>query len=220
MTEISPYADFGLQTAATPATASGDLAQEDFLTLMIAQFKNQDPFEPLDNGDFLGQLAQFSTVSGIDSLNDSFAGLAESIQGEQALQAASLVGRSVLADTNVAWLGASDVSGAIELPASAGDVQIDVRDSSGQLIRSLNLGQQPPGTVRFSWDGRDNGGDAMPDGNYFIDARAVRGTQVESVAPMIEAQIDSVTLGRNGQGMTLNLQGGNTLSLSQVRQII
>ncbi len=112
-----------------------ELAQEDFLTLMITQFKNQDPFEPMDNGEFLGQLAQFSTVNGIDSLNASFASLAGALRDEQALQAANLVGRTVLAQADSGYFdGASPLGGAVELGAAAGSVQIDITDRSGQLL--------------------------------------------------------------------------------------
>jgi len=205
-----------------PSQARNDeLGQADFLTLMITQFKNQDPFKPMENGEFLGQLAQFSTVNGIDSLNASFAGLTESIQGEQALQAANLVGHSVLAVTDVGYLPDNgNVNGVVELSTSASDVQIDVIDESGELLRTISLGSQEAGLARFSWDGRDASGERVEPGHYRIAARVVRGAEIESAATALEANIESVTLGRFGQGMTLNVTGGNTLSLAQVYQII
>ena len=125
MTTIGPIDDFQ-QIAPPPENKANDsLGQADFLTLMITQFQNQDPFEPMDNGEFLGQLAQFSTVNGISSLNTAFSGLASSMQDNQALQAAGLVGRSVLAVTDVGSL-ADDGSlrGGLELESSAGNVQV------------------------------------------------------------------------------------------------
>ncbi|MDH3747756.1 MAG: flagellar hook assembly protein FlgD [Gammaproteobacteria bacterium] len=198
----------------------GELGQEDFLTLMITQFRNQDPFEPMDNGEFLGQLAQFSTVSGIDSLNGSFSGLAGALRDEQALQAANLVGRTVLAETDSGYFdGAAPMGGAVDLGAAATSVQIDITDASGQLVRSIDLGQQAPGTVRFDWDGRNADGDLLDAGHYQISARVVRGSNVESARAFIRANIESVTLGQFGGAMTLNLAGGESLSLSQVYQI-
>ncbi len=92
----NPISGFDDAFAAPPSRKSPDeLGQEDFLTLMITQFQNQDPFEPMDNGQFLGQLAQFSTVSGIDSLNSGFAGLEGALRDEQALQAAGILVRRV-----------------------------------------------------------------------------------------------------------------------------
>ena len=205
-----------------PSQARNDeLGQSDFLTLMITQFKNQDPFKPMENGEFLGQLAQFSTVSGIDSLNTAFTGLASSIQGEQALQAANLVGHSVLAVTDTGYLPeGGSIDGAVELTTSASEVQIDIVDESGELIQTLSLGEQGAGLARFSWNGQDASGEPVEPGHYRISARVIRGAEVESAATALEANIESVTLGQLGQGMTLNVSGGRTLSLAQVYQII
>ena len=116
MTEINPFEGLGISRPVVDDSRRTELGQEDFMTLMIAQFRNQDPFEPLDNGDFLGQLAQFGTVSGIDELNSSFSGLQNSIQSEQALQAANLVGHAVLAETETGFLPpGGSLYGAIDL---------------------------------------------------------------------------------------------------------
>ena len=221
MNEISPF-DGVAGLAPPPETRSrNELGQEDFLKLMITQFQNQDPFEPLDNGDFLGQLAQFSTVNGITSLNDSFAGLSDSLQGEQVLQAANLVGHSVLAANDVGYLeDGGDISGAVQLQSSASNVQIEITDANGELVTRLDLGEQPPGMARFAWDGRDASGERAAEGHYLVTTRVVHGTQVESAETLLESTIESVTLGQFGQGMTLNVPGGTTMSLSQVRRII
>ncbi len=220
MTTFSPIDDFSQLGSVPQAKSRSDLGQEDFLTLMITQFKNQDPFEPMDNGEFLGQLAQFSTVSGIDSLNSSFDGLSGALQDEQALQAANLVGRSVMAITDIGHLeDGGSLNGAVELYSSAGNVQVDITDEYGQLVQQLNLGQQPAGMVNFSWDGIDMQGNRADAGHYQVNARILRGSEVESTPTLIEADIQSVTLGRFGSGMTLNLNGGSALSLSQVYQI-
>ena len=221
MPTISPINDFQA-VAPVPQEAKRDnLGQSDFLTLMITQFQNQDPFEPMDNGEFLGQLAQFSTVNGIESLNDSFTGLSGSMQDNQALQAAGLVGHRVLAVTDIGHLGdTGSLKGAIELESSASEVQIDITDQNGALVQRLNLGQQPPGLVNFTWDGTDAKGDRAGTGHYQVSARVVRGTNIESAATVIESQIESVTLGQFGGGMSLNLEGGQSMPLGQVYQII
>lgn len=198
-----------------------ELGQEDFLTLMITQFRNQDPFEPMDNGEFLGQLAQFSTVSGIDSLNGAFEGLAGALRDEQALQAANLVGRTVLADTDIGYFdGNTSVGGAVNLGSAATNVQIDITDATGQLVKRLDLGERGAGTVQFDWDGRNSDGDIVDAGHYQISTRVIRGTNIESVTSYVRADIQSVTLGQFGGAMTLNLAGGDSLSLAQVYQII
>jgi len=219
MITATEFGDLGLN--APPSTKErGDLGQEDFLTLMITQFKNQDPFEPMDNGEFLGQLAQFSTVNGIESLNGAFAGLAGSLRDEQALQAANLVGREVLAQADDGFFDGTDpLGGAVELGGAASNVQIDITDASGRLVRRLDLGEQYSGTVPFDWNGRDTNGDVMPAGQYQINARVIRGQNTESVAAYVRARVESVTLGQFGGGLSLNIAGGKQLSLSQVHQI-
>ncbi len=221
MNTLGPIDDLQ-NIAPVPQTESRDsLGQDDFLTLMITQFQNQDPFEPLDNGDFLGQLAQFSTVNGISSLNTAFSGLAGSLADSQALQAANLVGHSVLAVTDVGYLpDGESLRGGVELQSSAGNVQVDITDANGQLVRRLDLGQQPPGVTRFTWDGRDSTGQRVDTGLYQVSARVIRGANVESTPTVIEADIESVTLGQFGEGMTLNLAGGQSMPLGQVYQII
>ncbi len=220
MTTASPLGEFTGFAPPPQQKRNDELGQSDFLKLMITQFQNQDPFQPMENGEFLGQLAQFSTVSGIDSLNSSFAGLANSVQGEQALQAANLVGRKVMAVSDVGYLSDSgSINGVVELANSASEVQVDIRSESGELIKTITLGQQPAGIVRFSWDGTNASGERLEPGQYRIAARVVRGAEVESTATAIEANIESVTLGQFGSGMLLNLSGGGTLSLAQVYQI-
>ena len=221
MNTLAPITDIQTIAPPPPRASRGDLGQEGFLTLMITQFQNQDPFEPMDNGEFLGQLAQFSTVNGIESLNDSFSGLAGSMQDNQVLQAAGLVGHRVLAVTDIGHLDdVGSINGAIELESSASNVQIDITDSSGALVQRLNLGQQAGGMTYFSWDGTTSSGERADSGHYQISARVVRGTNIESAATVIEANIESVTLGQFGGGLSLNLNGGQSMPLGQVFQII
>ncbi|MDX1500244.1 MAG: flagellar hook assembly protein FlgD [Woeseiaceae bacterium] len=220
MTTVNAFEDARLFAPPPEKKPRNELGQDDFLKLMIAQFQNQDPFKPMENGEFLGQLAQFSTVSGIDSLNSAFTGLAGSIQDEQALKAAALVGRSVLAVTDIGYLPYSGpLAGAVELDGAVSNVQLDVTNASGELVRRINLGEQQGGIVRFEWDGRNADGERLGAGHYQLRARVVRGTETESVPVLIRADIESVTLGQFGAGMTLNLTGGDALSLGQVYQI-
>ena len=221
MNTLGPIETFQQFAPPPESEARDNLGQDDFLTLMITQFRNQDPFEPMENGDFLAQLAQFSTVNGISSLNSSFAGLAGSMQDNQALQAAGLVGRSVLAVSDVGYMSESaPLQGAVELETSASNVQIDITNQSGELVQRLDLGQQPPGLLRFSWDGTDASGERATDGLYQVTARVIRGIDIQSAPTVVEAEIESVTLGQFGGGMQLNLAGGQNIPLGQIYQII
>lgn len=221
MNDISTISDPQIFAPVPEQDQRDELGQEDFLTLMITQFRNQDPFEPMDNGDFLGQLAQFGTVNGIEQLNAEFAGLTGSIQNDQALQAANLVGHSVLAGTDIGYLpDDGHLAGAVELSSSVSNIQVEITDSSGQLVQRLELGQQQAGLARFTWDGRDLEGNVVDAGHYQVTTRVIRGGNIESAETLLEAGIESVSLGRFGEGLTLNLLGGDRLSLNQVRRIL
>ncbi len=221
MTGIGPIDDLSAFAPQPQARRRDQLGQEDFLTLMITQFRNQDPIAPKDNGEVLGQLAQFSTVTGIESLNSSVGGLSTAMQDNQALQAASLVGHKVLAVTDIGHLDSDGpMRGALELTSSAGNVQIDITDESGQLVQRLDLGQQASGLIDFEWDGITAQGERAESGLYQVSARVVRGQEIESVPTVIESRINSVTLGQFGGGMTLNLEGGQEMPLGQVYRII
>ena len=197
-----------------------EMGQEQFLELMTAQLQNQDPFKPMESGDFLSQIAQFSTVEGIGDLNDSFSGLSQSLVSNQALQATNLVGRQVLAPTGVAALSqGGNIRGNVELPAASGEVVVNVYDQAGQVIRRLELGSQVAGPVAFQWDGLKNDGQFASPGAYFISAEASIDGQFESVETLLASEVRSVTLSNSG-GLLLDLNGIGSLDFSEVRQIL
>lgn len=195
------------------------LGQEDFLELMVTQLRNQDPFKPLEPDQFLGQLAQFSTVNGIESMRASVEGLAGSLQGSQVLQGATLVGRSVLAAGQVADLGvAGHVTGAIAAPDGATGLEVRVIDSGGALLRRFEV--TPNGELTsFGWDGRDARGERLPAGRYGMEAVARFGTQEESVELLLQRRVDSVTIEPRGGSLRLNT-GSGSVALGDVRRIM
>lgn len=204
-----------------PARKGDRLGQEDFFNLMITQLKNQDPLKPLESGEFLGQLAQFGTVNGITELQSSFAQLAGALQSNQALQASTMVGRSVLVPSETVSLGTGGgVSGAVDLPSSTGELVISIHDAAGQLVKRLSLSAQEAGVVRFTWDGLSDGGGQVPPGRYRISAEAqVNGSNV-AFPTLVQDQVDSVTLRRDGSAPQLNLSGLGPVNLDQVRQVM
>jgi flagellar basal-body rod modification protein FlgD len=197
-----------------------DLGQAEFLNLMVAQLKSQDPFSPMQNGEFISQMAQFSSVTGLAELNQSFENLANSLQSNQALQASSLVGRSVLVPSAVGTLPVGgNLTGSVDLPTSSGSVGVNIQDASGQVIRRLELGSQSAGDVYFNWDGvRDDGTTASP-GRYFISADAGINGNTSALETLVSSSVSSVTLGKGGNGMTLNLADGNIVDFASVREI-
>ncbi|MGR8932395.1 MAG: flagellar hook assembly protein FlgD [Gammaproteobacteria bacterium] len=199
-----------------------NLDQEQFLKLLTTQLTHQDPTKPMENGEFLGQMAQFSTVSGIQDLQKSFKDFAASISSDQALQAASLVGRYVLAPSQQALLPAGGaVSGDFELPSSSPSVSIRiVNPQSGETIRNIELGPQSPGTMPFVWDGLDNDGNMANPGVYNIQAEAKIDGNNTALATNIKSQVQSVVMGTGNSGLEVNLLGLEPVKFNQLKQIL
>ncbi|MDO9372742.1 MAG: flagellar hook assembly protein FlgD [Gammaproteobacteria bacterium] len=220
--DTNPYASLGLAIPQAPAnTAKNKLGQEEFFKLMTAQLKNQDPTKPMDNAQFLSQIAQFSTVSGIQDLNTAFSQLAGNLSSDQALQGANLVGRGVLvpgSSSNIRTAG-TGISGAADLTASTSNLALNIYDAGGQLVRRMDLGPQASGLVSFGWDGVTDSGEAAAPGSYSIQATAQIDGLTQAVDTLVDARVESVTLGKNGQGLSLNLIGLDPVALSTVRQI-
>jgi flagellar basal-body rod modification protein FlgD len=199
---------------------SKELGQGDFLELMIAQMKNQDPFKPLESGEFLGQIAQFSTVSGIQELQTSFADVSTALYSNQALQASTLVGRSVLVNSTFAELPAGgSLSGMVQLPASADDVAVNIYSEGGQLLHVLHTGPQAAGAVNFSWNGTKDNITLAP-GVYRIQAISNADGKAEALETLVSGRVDSVTLGGPGEGIRLNLGSIGEVDFNAIKQIM
>lgn len=213
--------DLGLLQKGTPAAAKEDLGQEQFLELMTTQLQNQDPFKPLESGEFLGQIAQFSSVRGIQELKTTFEDLAASLHSNQALQAGGLVGKNVLVgsvDGQVAFTG-EPIRGVVDLPARADNVELTLLGPTGETVGRVDLGPQLAGATEFEWDGSDGRGNVVPPGVYRIKASAQVGSEATAVETLLVARVDSVSLGRGQEGLTLNLAGLGAREFSEVREI-
>ncbi len=215
------YASLGLATKEKEETrSSNELAQEDFLKLMVTQLTHQDPFKPMENGDFLAQIAQFSAVSGLDELNDSFGELSASMTSNQAMQAGALVGREVLADMNTGLLPqGGTMKGAVDLATNAGSVTVTIKDATGALVKEIPFGTQTKGRLEFSWDGSTESGEYAPPGVYSVSTEAVMGNENIMLPTLVAARIDSVSLGSGQQGLQLNLDGLGSVAFEDIAQI-
>lgn len=226
MNEFPDLLPPSLQRLSTSATETAEeernkLGQEQFFQLMITQLQNQDPLKPLDSNEFLSQVAQFSTVSGIQDMQRSITQLVGSLQSSQALQASTLVGRDVLIDGNVAMLGADrQLAGALELPAATGGTTLSIFDASGQLVRQIDLGAQPAGLVRFKWDGFANNGQNASAGVYVVTANASFDGATQAVDTLVSGRVESVSINSHPPGATLNLSGGGSVGLDAVRELL
>ncbi len=222
MTTINTQVLDGLGLGQQQAQVSNDrLGQSEFLKLMITQLNHQDPMKPMESGEFYTQIAQFSTVAGIQDLQASFQQVATAMYSGQALQASTMVGRSVLVSSSAASIAAGgSVSGVVELPVSTSQLGISVYDQAGQVVRRMTFSDQMPGQSAFTWDGRNTNGDAVAPGTYFIEADILYEGQAVAMETLISSRVESVTMARNGQGILLNLSSGDQAALANVKQIM
>ncbi|ABC31184.1 Flagellar hook capping protein [Hahella chejuensis KCTC 2396] len=201
------------------ANRKNELGKNEFMDLMIAQLNNQSPLDPQDNTAFVAQLAQFSSVEGIQSLNSTVDTMASQFRSAQALQASAMVGRDVLAPMESAIKSADgSINGVVELPAGTSQLTISVYNEAGELITNIDKGYQPGGDVKFSWDGKNSNGETLPAGRYEVVARARYSGEQMQVSSYLAANVDSVSIARDG-GVTLNLAGLGSVGLSDIKQI-
>ena len=209
-----------VNTAAAVGESAKALGQADFIELLVAQIKNQDPTKPLDPSQFMSQLAQFSTVNGIQEMKDSFDSLAGRLSSEQSLQAAGLVGRDVLVSGGLGLLTVGgSISGQVDLPQSTSQLNLRVMDEYGVEIRHLSLGGNGEGSVQFQWDGIADDGSSVLPGRYRVIAEALIDGELQAVETSVDTRVASVTLNQDGSAPMLNLESGDSMPLSNVQKI-
>ena len=209
-------------STATAATGNQSLGKDAFLQLLVTQLKNQNPLSPQDNGAFVAQLAQFSSLEGINTLNDSVNAISSNFSSSQALQASSLVGRSIITQTDKALVDTSkSMTGSVAVTAATGNVSVKITDANGNVVRTLDMGAQSAGSADFIWDGKNDAGEVASAGTYTFTA-TTKNDAGESVALVtsLPATVTSVTLSKTGGEMVLNLAGGmGSVKLSQIQTI-
>jgi len=199
---------------------SGQLNQSDFLKLMTTQLNNQDPTQPTDSSQMLAQMAQLSTVSGIQDMQGSLKQLVNTLLASQTTQAAGLVGHQVIAPGSNATLSSNGLSGAVDLTQDTNQLALGIYDSAGQLVKQVNLGAQSKGTVPFSWDGIMDNGTAAPTGVYQIKAMANVSGSAEAMGTYVASKVDSVTVDSATQNILLNTAGGDAIKISDIKQLM
>jgi len=193
-------------------------AQDRFLKLLVAQLKNQDPLNPMDNAEITSQMAQISTVSGIDKLNTTLQELATGFSANQSLQAAAIIGRSVLVPGSGLELQNGSAAGGVELPQAADKVVVSIRDGSGLVLHKVDLGPQAAGVLGFQWDGvTDSGASAVP-GSYSFAVEAAQGGKKIDATALALGLVSGVTQGKGGVGLKVN--GMGPVALSDVKQVM
>lgn len=192
--------------------------QDRFLKLLVTQLKNQDPLNPMDNAQMTSQMAQISTVEGIDKLNATLKMILEGSNENQAMQAAALVGHGVLVPGSGLALSGGMAIGGIELAESADRVTMTIKDASGIAVRTLELGDREAGSHGFAWDGKTDGGAQAADGAYTISVSARRGDAQVGAKALELGMVSSVA--RMNDGISLNVGALGAFKMSDVRQIL
>ncbi len=198
---------------------ASDLGRNEFMELMLAQLNNQNPLQPQEDGDFIAQLAQFSSLEEMQKLTGTVQDVAGQFRSTQALQASAMVGQSVMVESDIAELGPEgEVRGAVNLPGSTSNLSLSIFNPGGDLGRRIEMGPQSAGEKSFTWDGENNSGELMPPGDYRIKAEASFDGENEQLATQLSANVDSVSL-EDGGKVTLNLAGRGSVPLSDVRRV-
>ena len=213
--------EIGLLQKPAPLKKKEDLGQEAFLQLMTTQLQNQDPMKPMENGEFLGQIAQFAQVKGLQDIQDKFTALSNALYSNQAFQASMLVGRDVMVPGKIGVLpsGGKPMEGAVNLSSGADRLRVDILAPGGAVVRQLDLGTVKAGRVDFAWDGKNGNDSAMPPGLYGVKIHAQVAGQEIATEGLVQAKVDSVGFGANGGEMTLNLTGLGSYSFGEVKEI-
>lgn len=203
---------------AAPAASSADSEQR-FLKLLVTQLNNQDPLNPLDNAQLTSQLAQMSTVSGIEKLNNAFQSLLAQSGSSQVLQSASLIGRTVLVPgRDLVLENGTDMPFAVELPAAADSVKVTITNAAGDAVRSYDLGALPPGVKTVSWDGLSDNGSQLAGGAYTLKVEATSGGAAAAAGTLTYSKVSSIAQGLSG--VALDLESGAKSDLAEVRLIL
>lgn len=204
-------------SASSSSSSSASDMQTTFLKLLTTQLQNQDPTNPMDNTQMTSQLAQMASAQGITTLNSTLNNLLSLYQSNQALQASSLIGHNVLADGNQIALSNSQGAGGVTLSGAADKVTVSIADSAGNVVRTIELGAQNAGQVGFTWDGTNNQGQAVANGNYTMSVSASNAGASVTATPLAVGNVSSVSM--SGGSVAVNASGLGQLSLNQIYQI-
>jgi flagellar basal-body rod modification protein FlgD len=216
-----PYAFInGNKTSPQQTNNNGQLDQNAFLKLMIAQLKNQDPTKPQDPSEFMSQLAQFSQVTSTQNMETSIQSLTDSLRSTQVINGTSLVGHDILAVSDTADIqSGGTVSGAIDAPKGISSIKVIVKDANDTEVRSFDLKDVKEGYNNFTWDGLTNSGAAAPTGEYTFSTVAVANGETGSLETMLSSKVSSVTIDPSSSALTLNTNTG-AVSLDDVRRVL
>jgi flagellar basal-body rod modification protein FlgD len=209
-----------LNTPATAENAPTDTKKmsSDFMKMLVAQMQYQDPTRPVDSAQMTSQLAQISTVDGINKLNDTMNSLANSLKGNVTSQAANMIGRDVLVPGNNISLTQGKAKFGVQMPSAADAVNVSILNESGKTVKVLSLGAQAAGNLPVSWNGTDANGQSVPNGNYTFQVSATSNGKALRAVPLERVGVSGVA--NAADGVSLNLTNNKSILAADVQQIL
>ncbi|OCG16224.1 flagellar basal body rod modification protein [Gilliamella sp. App6-5] len=220
-----------IQKSSSDGNSSREL-QDNFLTLLIAQMKNQDPTNPMDNSQLTSQLAQINTLAGIERLNTTLGMVSGQIDDSLSVNASNMIGKGVMVPGNKILVATSELERSdaeketvttpfgFELVRDADSVIITIQDANGNVVREVDLGAIPAGVSSFTWDGMLNDGTIAPDGSYTFSVNATSDGQKVSSTSLAYSVVYGVINSKVNNKVLLDLGILGSISIDEVRQIL
>ncbi len=205
-------------TSTSTSTSKVDEQQSRFLKLLTTQLKNQDPLNPMDNAETTSQLAQISTVDGIERLNSTLSSLMGNMQSADALQAAAIVGRAVLVPGSGMLVADGMGVGGVQLDNAASAVSVTITDANGLEVKRIDLGKLDAGTHEFVWDGKNDAGTKVADGSYKMKVTATNGDTKVTASTLELATVNSVVTG--GSEVQVDVGTLGRVSMGDIKLIL
>ncbi|MDC7707786.1 flagellar hook assembly protein FlgD [Vogesella indigofera] len=204
--------------ASNKAASNAEDIQNRFLKLLTTQLKTQDPSNPMDNAQMTSQMAQISTVSGLESVNASIKALSDNQSASQSLLATLMIGRYALIPGNEVSLNGGAAKAVVDFPQSASDAVVTIKNAAGVVVSEIKLGAQTAGQLTVGWDGKNAAGVQQPDGQYSISIKAVNGSVAVDAKILNPVKISSVAIDKGVSSLVL--ENGKRMSMSDVTQLI
>ncbi|MBI1173848.1 MAG: flagellar biosynthesis protein FlgD [Sideroxydans sp.] len=202
--------------ASSAASANSSTAlQNRFMTLLVTQLQNQDPLNPMDNSQMTSQLAQLSTVEGVNQLNTTLQALSNSMI---ASSSSSMIGHGVLVQGSAINLSGGQALGGVQLQNPADNVIVKIQDTAGNVVRTMRLGAQQAGIVPLTWDGKNDAGTTVADGSYTFSAQSVNGTDTAAATTLSFGTVNAVT--PTSQGASLNVAQLGAFDMSKILMVM
>lgn len=202
-------------------SAASNVSADNFLTLFTTQLQYQDPTNPMESYELASQLAQFSTVSQLNDIKSELTTQSETLSSINNAQMINLIGQEVTGSGDSIGVSGGAASAAkFKLGADAAYVSIQINDADGNVVRTISLTDQTEGTHEIGWDGKDESGNTVADGNYSftVEASDSLGNSIES-STIISGKVYSLQMNSGGTNLILDGEGGAVISVGSIMEV-